>query len=187
MATPSGRIGHLRGLRTGHVDHDAASQPVFVGVVAAVFEPSAQHPDWSPAPLPRYFDPCPRHVPIVRSYCPQPRPAPPRAPSPTRLLPGQGPGTPAALAAFRCTRSKDVARQPPEPQRTPACHGFGKRYSRLDWPVPRALQGPMPSTHPRPDPDDSGRTASRRPRCPARPEVVLRQGAAKSLRCLRVG
>jgi len=67
-ATPGGRIGHLRSLGAGHVDHHAARHAVLVSVVAVVLEPPTQHPDWSPAPSVRYFDPCSRHVSIVRSY-----------------------------------------------------------------------------------------------------------------------
>jgi len=65
-ATPGGRIGHLRSLGAGHVDHHAARHAVLVSVVAVVLEPPAQHPDGSPSPLPRHFHPCP-HRSIVRS------------------------------------------------------------------------------------------------------------------------
>jgi len=116
-SSPCGRVGHVREPRAGHADHDPARHPVLVAVIPGVFEAPTEHPDWSPAPLPRYFDPCPRHVPIVRSYRPPPRP------------PGHGPGVPAAstLAAFRCT----AVRMPPgsrqNPSAPPACHGYGLR------------------------------------------------------------
>ena len=111
--------------------------------------------------------------------------------SPESAFPGSparsGAGYTCRLGGIPVYRSKDVARQPPEPQRTPACHGFGKRYSRLDWPVPRALQGPcraltpgrIQMTQAEPHHGDDGAPRGQR--------VVLRQGAAKSLCCLRVG